>query len=64
MSQDEYVRQAMARVERTPELGELVAESGMAPRAGGTVEELRERDFSFALDLLVAGIEAKVPGRT
>ncbi|MER5185674.1 TetR/AcrR family transcriptional regulator C-terminal domain-containing protein [Streptomyces sp. NPDC002896] len=65
MSQDEYVREAMARVEGTPALAELVQESAdlVAARSGGTVEDGRERDFSFALDLLVAGIEAKVPGR-
>lgn len=32
----------------------------MAARGGGTVEEMRERDFGFALELLVAGIEAMV----
>ena len=30
----------------------------MAARGGDTVEEMRERDFTFALDLLVTGIEA------
>ena len=29
-------------------------------RGGGTVEEMRERDFHFALDLVVTGIEAMV----
>ena len=32
----------------------------MEARGGDTVQEMRERDFTFALDLLVAGIEAMV----
>lgn len=30
----------------------------MAARGGETVQEMRQRDFDFALSLLVAGIEA------
>ena len=38
----------------------------MAARGGDTVEEMRERDFEFALELLLAGIETMVGrgGRT
>ncbi|MFE5186584.1 hypothetical protein [Streptomyces sp. NPDC056628] len=32
----------------------------MGARGGDTVEETGERDFEFALDLLVAGVEAMV----
>lgn len=32
----------------------------MKARGGDTVEEMRDRDFEFALDLLVAGIETMV----
>lgn len=32
----------------------------MEARGGDTVSEMRERDFSFALEMLVAGIEAMV----
>jgi hypothetical protein len=32
----------------------------MAARGGDTVAEMLDRDFAFALDLLVAGIEAMV----
>ncbi|CAM5732118.1 TetR family transcriptional regulator OS=Streptomyces antimycoticus OX=68175 GN=SANT12839_047860 PE=4 SV=1 [Streptomyces antimycoticus] len=30
----------------------------MKARGGNTVEEMRDRDFTFALDLAIAGIEA------
>ena len=41
---------------------EVVEESKqlMAARGGDTVADMMNRDFTFALDLLVAGIEAMV----
>ncbi|MGP3636095.1 TetR/AcrR family transcriptional regulator [Streptomyces sp. 24-1644] len=60
LSQDEYFQQAMGTIEAEPHLRKL-AESSlqvMEARGGGTVDEMRERDFVFALDLVVAGIEA------
>ncbi|UIX32732.1 TetR/AcrR family transcriptional regulator [Streptomyces sp. GQFP] len=62
MTQDAYFRHAMSAVGAAPETAEFIQESAdmMAARGGGTVEEMRERDFDFALELLVAGIEAMV----
>jgi AcrR family transcriptional regulator len=61
MTQDEYFRHAMSSVRSSPEVaGDEAIEAGvgiMRARGGDTVEEMRERDFAFALDLLVAGIE-------
>jgi AcrR family transcriptional regulator len=62
LSQDEYFRQAMGAISEQPQFKkdfEHAAEL-MEARGGATVEEMRERDFVFALDLLVAGIEAMV----
>ncbi|MFJ5047989.1 TetR/AcrR family transcriptional regulator [Streptomyces sp. NPDC088719] len=60
LTQDEYHRQAMGTIRAQPHLRQIVEASDdlMAARGGKTVEEMRERDFVFALDLLVAGIEA------
>ncbi|MEV5599893.1 TetR/AcrR family transcriptional regulator C-terminal domain-containing protein [Streptomyces sp. NPDC052299] len=60
LSQDEYVRQAMAAIQEQPRLDGLVEDSPglMAARDGATVEETLERDFAFGLDLLIAGIDA------
>lgn len=59
MSQDQYYRHAMGRIHEQPEyegrFGQ--AEKLMEARGGETVEEMRERDFTFALEVLVAGIE-------
>ncbi|WP_030377054.1 MULTISPECIES: TetR/AcrR family transcriptional regulator [unclassified Streptomyces] len=62
MSQDDYYRRAMRAVTREPELREAVDDSAELRRArgDGTVEEIRDRDFAFALDLLIAGIETMV----
>ncbi|WP_329135871.1 TetR/AcrR family transcriptional regulator [Streptomyces sp. NBC_00670] len=62
MSQDDYYRRAMRAVTREPELREAVDGSADLRRArgDGTVEEIRDRDFAFALDLLIAGIETMV----
>jgi AcrR family transcriptional regulator len=60
LSQDEYVRRAMGTIRADPELRRVMesSESLMDARGGGTVKEMRERDFVFARDLLIAGIEA------
>ncbi|MEU8574005.1 TetR/AcrR family transcriptional regulator [Streptomyces asoensis] len=62
LSPDEYFRQAMTATAGAPRTAEIVEESKnlMAARGGDTVEEMMSRDFTFALDLLVAGIEAMV----
>ncbi|MFI1394635.1 TetR/AcrR family transcriptional regulator [Streptomyces sp. NPDC020681] len=62
VSQDEYFRDAMGTVSERPEFREMLATAteAMEARGGSTVEEMRERDFEFALELLVAGIEAMV----
>ncbi|MEU0129776.1 MULTISPECIES: TetR/AcrR family transcriptional regulator [unclassified Streptomyces] len=59
LSQDEYVERAMGTIRADPELDRAMrySESMMDARGGGTVEEKRERDFAFALDLLIAGID-------
>ncbi|PCG86051.1 TetR family transcriptional regulator [Streptomyces sp. WZ.A104] len=60
MTQDQYHQQAMGTIRSLPHLRQIVEASDalMAARGGDTVEEMRERDFVFALDLLIAGIEA------
>ncbi|QNP64120.1 TetR/AcrR family transcriptional regulator [Streptomyces genisteinicus] len=62
LSQDEYFRRAMGTIGERPELSREFEQATeiMEARGGATVEEMRERDFAFALDLLVAGIEAMV----
>ncbi|MFD7695151.1 TetR/AcrR family transcriptional regulator [Streptomyces sp. NPDC059374] len=62
MSPDDYFRHAMSSVTGSAEAADIVQDSAelMAARGGDTVEEMWERDFDFALDLLVAGIEAMV----
>ncbi|WP_405779016.1 TetR/AcrR family transcriptional regulator [Streptomyces sp. NBC_00859] len=64
MSQDEYYQQAMGTISQQPSLRDTYeqAQDVIAARGGDTVEEMRERDFDFALDLLIAGIEAKRGG--
>jgi AcrR family transcriptional regulator len=60
ISQDEFFQQAMGAIRSQPQLSRIVESSQdlMDARGGDTVEEMRERDFTFALDLLIAGIEA------
>ncbi|MFB8024974.1 TetR/AcrR family transcriptional regulator [Streptomyces sp. NPDC056465] len=60
LTQDEYVERAMGTIRADPQLRQVMrpSEELMEARGGGTVEEMRERDFTFALDLLIAGIEA------
>ncbi|MFE9251779.1 TetR/AcrR family transcriptional regulator [Streptomyces sp. NPDC007088] len=61
MSQDEYYRDALGSMSRRPEFVESFGstEEIFGTQGFGGVEDLRERDFAFALDLLVAGIEAQ-----
>ncbi|MEV0036907.1 TetR/AcrR family transcriptional regulator [Streptomyces sp. NPDC050804] len=60
LSQDEYFRQAMGAISEQPRFRTSFedADEIMTARGGDTVAEMRERDFTFALELLVAGIEA------
>ncbi|MER6528917.1 TetR/AcrR family transcriptional regulator [Streptomyces sp. NPDC001508] len=62
MTPDEYHRTAMTAVTAAPQAAEVIKESRdiMEARGGDTVEEMLERDFAFALDLLIAGIEQMV----
>ncbi|MET7377693.1 TetR/AcrR family transcriptional regulator [Streptomyces sp. NPDC005526] len=62
MAPDDYFRHAMSVATRAPDAAEVLAESAslMAARGGDTVQEMLDRDFTFALDLLVAGIETMV----
>ncbi|MGW6796739.1 TetR/AcrR family transcriptional regulator [Streptomyces chartreusis] len=55
-------RPAMNELAQAPEAADVVRETvGMMGHIGADmVEELRERDFRFALELVVAGIEALV----
>lgn len=59
MTQDQYHRHAMGSIHEQPEYqGRFEqAEELMEARGGATVEEVRERDFTFALEVLIAGIE-------
>lgn len=60
LTQDEYHQQAMGTIRAQPHMRQITEASDelMAARGGDTVEEMRERDFVYALDLLIAGIEA------
>ncbi|MFI8832784.1 TetR/AcrR family transcriptional regulator [Streptomyces afghaniensis] len=62
MTVDEYFQQALSTVTAAPQAADVIQESQeiMAARGGDTVAEMLERDFEFALELLVAGIEAMV----
>ncbi|MBL1083361.1 TetR/AcrR family transcriptional regulator C-terminal domain-containing protein [Streptomyces actinomycinicus] len=62
LSPEEYFEQAMSTVAEVPGTAEVMKESQdlMAARGGDTVAEMLNRDFTFALDLLIAGIEAMV----
>ncbi|KOU60606.1 TetR family transcriptional regulator [Streptomyces sp. MMG1533] len=62
MTPDEYFQTAVNEVTEFPGAAEVVQESAeiMEARGGDTVQEMMERDFQFALDLLVAGIETMV----
>ncbi|WUS98145.1 TetR/AcrR family transcriptional regulator C-terminal domain-containing protein [Streptomyces sp. NBC_00708] len=60
LTQDQYFRQAMSAIQEQPRLDAFVEDSRdlMAARGDATIEEMRDRDFTFALDLLIAGIDA------
>lgn len=62
MTPDEYFQHSLTEATEAPRTAEVVEESRnlMAARGGDTVAEMLDRDFTFALDLLVAGIEAMV----
>ncbi|MER6350052.1 TetR/AcrR family transcriptional regulator [Streptomyces sp. NPDC001595] len=62
LTPDDFFEQAMTSVSEAPQTAEVIAESKdiMAARGGDTVEEMLERDFVYALDLLIAGIEVMV----
>ncbi|WP_030348628.1 TetR/AcrR family transcriptional regulator [Streptomyces sp. NRRL S-1022] len=62
LSPEEYFEQAMSMVDEVPGTADVMKESKdlMAARGGDTVGEMLDRDFTFALDLLIAGIEAMV----
>jgi AcrR family transcriptional regulator len=62
VAQDEYVHEAMQAMAATPEVAEALREStrAAAAREGESVAAVREREFTTALDLLVAGIETMV----
>ncbi|MFJ1748780.1 TetR/AcrR family transcriptional regulator [Streptomyces sp. NPDC088116] len=60
LSQDEYFQHAMGTLTEQPEFQKSFENAGelMAARGGDTVADMRDRDFTFALELLIAGIEA------
>ncbi|MEU6482368.1 TetR/AcrR family transcriptional regulator [Streptomyces sp. NPDC047017] len=62
MSPEEYYAQVMHSAEQDPAAADYLQESReiMDARGGDTVAEMLDRDFTFALDLLIAGIEAMV----
>jgi hypothetical protein len=62
MTQDEYFRQAMSTISEQPQFSANFENAAdlMEARGGDTVEEMRERDFTFALETLIAGIETMV----
>ena len=62
LTPDDYFRDAMSAVAEAPQTAEIIEQSRdlMAARGGDTVAEMMDRDFTFALDLLIAGTEAMV----
>ncbi|MER7794560.1 TetR/AcrR family transcriptional regulator [Streptomyces sp. NPDC097640] len=56
ITQDELFAETMASIEGRPEFDE--SRAVMEARGGSTVQEMRERDFTFALDCAIVGIEA------
>ncbi|MFJ8541775.1 TetR/AcrR family transcriptional regulator [Streptomyces sp. NPDC093586] len=62
LSPDEYFQHSMSAVTGSPDTAGVLEESRdiMAARGGDTVAEMLERDFDFALELLIAGIETMV----
>ncbi|MEW2620162.1 TetR/AcrR family transcriptional regulator [Streptomyces sp. NPDC048106] len=62
LTPEDYYQQAVDLVREDPGTAAFVQESQpiMDARGRGTVAELMDSDFTFALDLLIAGIEAMV----
>lgn len=62
LSPEEYFQDSMTAVTEVPDTAGVIedAQDIMAARGGDTVAEMLDRDFEFALDLLVAGIDAMV----
>ncbi|MFF8960369.1 TetR/AcrR family transcriptional regulator [Streptomyces sp. NPDC014894] len=62
LTQDEYLRDALGTMTGDPSLEHFISDSTdfMEEQSRETVEENRQRDFDYALELLVAGIEAMV----
>ncbi|MFF8813722.1 TetR/AcrR family transcriptional regulator [Streptomyces pactum] len=60
VSMDDYFRDVLRTVEARPEFQEtlLAANQFEEMRSGRTIEERHDRDFAFALDTVIAGIEA------
>ncbi|ARX84705.1 MULTISPECIES: TetR/AcrR family transcriptional regulator [Streptomyces] len=60
MTQDEYFRDAVGTVNEELATNEAVRSAAelMASRSEGTVSEMWARDFTIALDLMIAGIES------
>ncbi|MFI6085574.1 TetR/AcrR family transcriptional regulator [Streptomyces sp. NPDC051217] len=60
VTQDQYYRYAMGTIHEQEEYRGHFEQAGelMEARGGEAVEEMRERDFAFALEVLIAGIEA------
>lgn len=59
ISQDDYFFEVMNTIEARPDLEESFGNSSriMRARGGKTVEEMRERDFTFAMEMVIAGLE-------
>ncbi|MFF7793763.1 TetR/AcrR family transcriptional regulator C-terminal domain-containing protein [Streptomyces sp. NPDC007991] len=62
MTVDQYFQHSLTTANAAPQDADVIRESQeiMAARGGDTVAEMLERDFEFALELLIAGIEAMV----
>ncbi|GGT21969.1 TetR/AcrR family transcriptional regulator [Streptomyces purpureus] len=60
VSQDDYYREAVQVMTEQPRFAENFpnAVGLLAERSGESVAAMRERDFTFALDLIIKGIEA------
>ncbi|WP_190108061.1 TetR/AcrR family transcriptional regulator [Streptomyces cinnamoneus] len=60
VTEDEYFREVRDTVADRPEFTDLYKEAAemMDARSADSVAAMRERDFAFALDMMIAGIEA------
>ncbi|KUJ70271.1 TetR family transcriptional regulator [Streptomyces albus subsp. albus] len=59
-SVDEFLANMISAVEERPEFQESLEASTLArdTRGGASVAQMRDRDFAFALDIMIAGIDA------